>query len=148
MRFKLIKSYELYYFLRSNGKYLILLKDDARNKILNYELIAEEAFEGEDSFIDLEGQLIASLNEQADLVVHSPELFRELMIPDELSFPYDSLSEFAEKHSRTDSNVRKLCRAGRIPGAVLIGSMWFIPKNADYPDDNRAGRIMPKRRKE
>ena len=50
---------------------------------------------------------------------------------------YLTTMEYAELHGKQDSIVRRICRAGRIPGAIQKGKSWLIPKNAPYPTDER-----------
>lgn len=38
--------------------------------------------------------------------------------------------EYAKKLGIDPSRVRRLCEAGRIPGAKKIGRDWIIPENA------------------
>ena len=46
-------------------------------------------------------------------------------------------SEIAEKWDITRRRVSKLCREGRIKGAVLKGNTWLIPSDAQKPEDPR-----------
>lgn len=38
--------------------------------------------------------------------------------------------EYGELHGLSQVRVRKLCEAGRIPGAKKIGKTWIIPADA------------------
>ena len=46
---------------------------------------------------------------------------------------YISLEEAAEKWGVKESNVRTAAKAGRIPGAEIIGGRWHIPEDAENP---------------
>lgn len=50
---------------------------------------------------------------------------------------YLTVDEYAEEVERTAVRIRVLCREGRIPGAVLKGKRWLIPKGTPFPADNR-----------
>lgn len=38
--------------------------------------------------------------------------------------------EYGEMHGLSQVRVRKLCEAGRIPGAEKVGNTWIIPADA------------------
>ena len=51
---------------------------------------------------------------------------------------YVTLTEYAKIHNLTDnSHIRKLCIAGKIPGAVKIGNAWAIPEDTPIIDRRR-----------
>ena len=50
---------------------------------------------------------------------------------------YMTLKEASEKWGVTTRWINYLCTAGRIPGAVKMGSVWLIPKGSDKPADRR-----------
>ena len=41
---------------------------------------------------------------------------------------YMTSKEAAEYINRTDSLIRKLCKAEKLPGAVKVGNTWLIPE--------------------
>lgn len=55
---------------------------------------------------------------------------------------YLSSAEIAKKWNVSQRRVAVFCKEGRVEGAVLIGRMWMIPKDAEKPIDPR--RIMNK----
>ena len=55
---------------------------------------------------------------------------------------YLSSAEIAKKWNVSQRRVAVFCKEGRVQGAVLIGRMWMIPKDAEKPIDPR--RIMNK----
>lgn len=61
------------------------------------------------------------------------ELFRSMM--DELGDM--TLKEASEKWGVTPRWINYYCSAGRIPGAVKMGTVWLIPKSAQKPKDGR-----------
>jgi len=48
-----------------------------------------------------------------------------------------SAKETAEKWNISQRRVALLCSENRIPGAIMVGSMWIIPTNAKKPKDAR-----------
>ena len=50
---------------------------------------------------------------------------------------YLSSAEIAKKWNVSQRRVAVFCKEGRVKGAVLIGRMWMIPKDAEKPVDAR-----------
>ena len=50
---------------------------------------------------------------------------------------YLSVAEIAKKWNVSQRRVAVFCKEGRVKGAVLIGRMWMIPKDAEKPVDAR-----------
>ena len=50
---------------------------------------------------------------------------------------YMMLKEASEKWKVSVRQVNYYCTAGRIPGAVKMGNVWLIPKDAKKPVDGR-----------
>ena len=50
---------------------------------------------------------------------------------------YLSSAEMAKKWNVSQRRVAVFCKEGRVKGAVLIGRMWMIPKDAEKPVDAR-----------
>ena len=48
-----------------------------------------------------------------------------------------TLKEASEKWGVTPRWINYYCSAGRIPGAVKMGTVWLIPKSAQKPKDGR-----------
>lgn len=57
---------------------------------------------------------------------------------------YLSIRQTAEKRNLSARWISDLCKAGRISGAMKIGSYWAIPENAERPKDKRikSGRYI------
>ena len=57
---------------------------------------------------------------------------------------YLSAAQIAELWGLSTRRVQILCNEQRILGAVRIGSVWAIPKNAEKPKDARikSGRYI------
>lgn len=53
-----------------------------------------------------------------------------------------SAAEVAELWGISKRRVTILCKAGRVPGAMIKGNMWLIPKDSKKPEDPRRVRKM------
>ena len=60
---------------------------------------------------------------------------------------YLSIRQTAEKWNLSARWISDLCNAGRIPGAMKIGSYWAIPEDAEKPKDERikSGKYIKER---
>ena len=59
---------------------------------------------------------------------------------------YMTLKEASEKWGVTTRWINYLCTAGRIPGAVKMGTVWLIPKGSDKPADRRRKNVTAHRK--
>ncbi len=50
---------------------------------------------------------------------------------------YLTSAECAQKWNVSQRRVAIYCKEGRIEGAVLRGRMWWIPSDAEKPEDPR-----------
>ena len=50
---------------------------------------------------------------------------------------YLSIRQTADKWNLSARWISDLCNAGRIPGAMKIGSYWAIPEDAERPKDEK-----------
>ena len=48
---------------------------------------------------------------------------------------YMTLKETSEIWGITPRQINYYCAAGRIPGAIKMGTVWLIPKEAEKPID-------------
>ena len=78
---------------------------------------------------EAEGITLAIVDDQLNLIVYSPKAFSVV----QKHVEYISASEYAEKHGRSHSLIRRLCEEGRIPGAQQNRSGWLLPQDAPYP---------------
>ena len=53
---------------------------------------------------------------------------------------YMCAKEAAEKWHITQRRVAIYCKEGRIEGAIMMGRMWMIPKEAKKPEDPRKAK--------
>ncbi|MDR2519496.1 MAG: DNA-binding protein [Eubacteriaceae bacterium] len=59
---------------------------------------------------------------------------------------YLTAIETTEKWDITPCWVTYFCEGGRIPGALKLGNLWLIPKDAEKPADGRVNnRRQPKK---
>ena len=54
-----------------------------------------------------------------------------------IDMDYMTLKEAGEKWGVIPRWINYYCSAGRIPGAVKMGTVWLIPKSAQKPKDGR-----------
>jgi excisionase family DNA binding protein len=54
-----------------------------------------------------------------------------------MSMDYITTKEAAVKWGITDRMVFYYCTSGRINGAIKMGNLWLIPKDAVKPEDKR-----------
>ena len=57
---------------------------------------------------------------------------------------YIDVKEAAEHWDITPRQVQKLCKEGRVQGAVNFAKVWAIPKDAPKP--TRTGKLKPGRK--
>ncbi|MCI7327635.1 MAG: helix-turn-helix domain-containing protein [Hornefia butyriciproducens] len=50
---------------------------------------------------------------------------------------YLTTTQIAEKWNISRRRVAKLCAEGRIDGAKLMGKTWWVPDDAEKPEDQR-----------
>ena len=132
------------------GKTLLLCADGSiaqasegllRRVFIGYA--AAEAFHGKDGRWDetcvlmeeYQGRSLAWIDDNGLLIIkENPFIPLVESVVDE---DYVTVQVYAEEHGRGESLIKRLCRDGRIPGAVRKGNRWFIPRNAPYPEDAR-----------
>ena len=141
MEYKLFKDDSEYQLMLPTGGIQILTIEKVREFILDFK-----TFEIEQNnnlcFGESKGELLASLNDKKELTLYSATFLNDIFFDESA---YVSVQEYAEIHGKKRAIVSRLCNDGRIPGAVRKGTKWYIPKNATYPKDCRAGRDMSKR---
>ncbi len=54
---------------------------------------------------------------------------------------YIDVKTAAERWGFTEKKITRLCRDGRIEGAIKEGGLWQIPENAEKPMDGRRGKV-------
>lgn len=92
----------------------------------NYKNLTMESFRG---------TTVAVVNDNNTLTVFDSEWFQKI-----LSSNLDSLltaQQYAQLHNKQSAIIRRLCLQGQLPGAILMGSTWFIPRDTPYPPNSR-----------
>lgn len=145
MKYKLFKQNNDYYLTLTTGEAQLLTVEQVRALVLSFGSFAVE----ETAFVSFSIQFdesssehIASINDDNTLTLYSSAFLSDIFFDESA---YVSVQEYAEIHGKKRAIVSRLCNDGRIPGAVRKGTKWYIPKNATYPKDCRAGRDMSKR---
>ena len=59
------------------------------------------------------------------------------IINDLMKMEYLTTKELSEKWKISQRRIQIYCKENRIQGAVLKGSVWLIPENAQKPQDPR-----------
>lgn len=57
--------------------------------------------------------------------------------------PFQTPDEVASEWNVSPDHVRRLCRTGRVAGALLIGTIWRIPIDAKL-EYERLHRVAPR----
>lgn len=146
MKFQILRDNENLLWVTCSGTKSIISMLQAAELIYHHDKFSEEKSDDPNVIKMLEslnGTPLVTLRDDNILEIQDSDFMRQIMYPEEL--PYYTSDEFAAKHQRCGSIVRRLCVEGRIEGAVQAGKSWLIPKVAEYPVDRRAGRTMPKR---
>ena len=79
---------------------------------------------------DVKGQTLAVVDNKSNLIVYSPEAFKNFRTPT----VYITASEYAELHKKSHPRIKQLCEEGRIEGVQNTRGGWIIPKDAPYPE--------------
>lgn len=86
---------------------------------------------------DADGETLAYIDDSNKLIVLNDKTFAEIVQKEE---KYISASEYAAQHDKGNAIIKRLCLAGKLPGAYKTSSGWLIPENAPYPEDGRTKR--------
>lgn len=62
----------------------------------------------------------------------------------EVNTMYLNVKETAEKWKISERSVRNYCSQGKIPGAIIDGKSWKIPKNAVKPVRKKRNAMIPR----
>lgn len=144
---QLIKYHDEYYLSLEAGALKALSKQEARLFLKNYASESFYNFSEATSSVSInidESVVMAAVEDNGELRICSPDLLNDVFSND--SFPYLTTGEFAEKHNKKLSIVLRLCRDGRLEGALQVNSVWLIPEDTPYPADARFGLRVPSAR--
>lgn len=145
MKYKLFKCDNELHLILANGEIKIISPSDVGAYVLNFDsfnLSGSATKLGESMFERYNGEPLLALDDSFHLIVYNASFLREIFFDEEA---YLKIQAYADKIGKSRIRVFQLCKEGRIPGAIQRGTKWYIPKDAPYPEDARAGRDMSKR---
>ncbi len=147
MKAKVMKANGIYKLYSSNGKIFDYDINGIKEFMSNYR--NDEYYKVSNiihfvvKFDDLEGDTIAYVNDKFELCIVNESEFKKIL--NHTEFNYVSASEYAEMYNKSVGLIKRYCRENRIPGVVQISDrFWLIPKDAEYPKDERLGRRVGK----
>ena len=125
-----------YYLFLCNGAHRMLTLPEIRSFLENYENEAQYSSDAEGAsgcgmLMPAKGELLLQVSDTYELTFASPEFFHEVFQTDTTNFL--NVIEYAEKVGRKRNIVARMCRNGRIPGAIQRDGRWLIPEDAKYP---------------
>ena len=139
MKARMILLRETLYLLDCTGDVQLLTDSAAQRFLLNFDspnyYPTNTTNNNKEPIEEMEGETVAYVSDNNILCIENAEIYRSLI----LNTPqkYTTAPEFAALHGKTETIVRRMCRDGRIEGAVLKGRTWLIPEDTPYPFDNR-----------
>ena len=107
----------------------------------NFELDYLKKWDNEfDEITEYPGDTIAYTNNKGYLVIVDAVPFEQsiknkYIYQDDVDFL--TVKEYANKHEKSEEQIKVFCRNGRIIGAKKMGRDWIIPTDAPYPRDRR-----------
>lgn len=140
MKLRLIKQRNKNFLYCPNGTILIPTEDDLVRMLTSFS--KPQRFNGDSGYWsanmatmeDASGEMLAYVDDTYKLVVLNEQAFAGLFMPET---KYISASECAALHDKGNAIVKRLCLAGKLPGAYKTSSGWLIPENTPYPIDGR-----------
>ena len=84
-----------------------------------------------------EGELLAYVDDEFDLTFVSAEFFRLLYAAESKLL---SAVEYGKLHGKKSGIIRRMCREGRLPGAIIKNTTWLIPADAPYPVERKSDK--------
>ena len=148
MKARLVKYCDEYHLLLHTGEIKILTMLDVKyflstfDNETHYKKKPTQAPLSQEEMKEYEGETLAIVKDDGHLSFSDSTLLKDLLLPE--FCPYLTSIEYADKHGKKRNIVMRLCREGRLPGAVQKGSTWLIPFDTPYPDDARVGkRVQP-----
>ena len=143
MKARLVMVDDCFRLLSCNGKISQLTIDEAYTFLTHYDDSQYYIGQGtwDDSVVTMKrysGETVATVNDNAVLCVENADLYRSIIECHHANLDdYLTVAEYAEKYGRKIGIIRRFCREGRLPGTVLKGQSWLIPKDCPYPKDER-----------
>ncbi len=140
MKARLIMYKDNLQLLLCTGKIKTLTDAEAYEFLLHYD--NQELYKGKEKWDyenltmeEYSGDTIAVVNDDGNLITYNAEKFRHILGCKQIN--YITVSEYALKHNKKISIVRRCCQNGRISGAMRKGNTWIIPADSPYPADER-----------
>lgn len=140
MKARLLSYEGVFQLLLCNGRIKTLSAKEACDFLMNFDnqkyYAAPGPWNHEGVTIEsFRGTTIAVIEDDGTLRVEHPAHFRTILHGEGSKLL--TVSEYAAKHSKQVSIIRRLCRTQRLPGAINKGNAWFIPEDTPYPADER-----------
>ena len=129
---RLSKIENEFYLELPNDKIKRLELDDVRHFLFNYSDPAYLSNDTSRIVARAKGEVMAKVLDTGSLVILSSNLLLEIF-PSQQDIKYLSVSEYSALHGRKSNIVTRLCREGRLPGAIKKGRAWLIPEGTPYP---------------
>lgn len=145
MKYKLFKCDNELHLILATGEIKIISHEEVGAYILNFDSFESSGTStpfAVQMFEQYHGEPILALDDNSHLIVYNANFLREIFFDEKA---YLKIQAYADKIGKSRIRILQLCKEGRIPGAIQRGTKWYIPKDAPYPDDARAGRDMSKR---
>lgn len=145
MKYKLFKCDNELHLILSTGEIKIISYEEVGAYVLNFDSFESSgpaSTLAEQMFDRYRGEPLLALDDSSHLIVYNANFLREIFFDENA---YLKIQAYADMIGKSRIRVLQLCKEGRIPGAIQRGTKWYIPKDAQYPDDARAGRDMSKR---
>lgn len=84
-----------------------------------------------------EGELLAYVDDDFDLTFVSADFFRRMYATESKLL---SAVEYGKLHGKQSGIIRRMCRDGRMPGAIIKNGTWLIPADAPYPVESKSNK--------
>ena len=143
MKLRLIKQKNKILLYCPNGTILTPTEDDLIRMLTSFS--KPQRFNGDSGYWsanmatmeEAAGETLAYVDDAYKLVILNEQAFAGLFKPET---KYISASEYAALHNKGNAIVKRLCLAGKLPGAYKTSSGWLIPEKTPYPEDGRTKR--------
>ncbi|MBR1742317.1 MAG: hypothetical protein IJ733_10730 [Lachnospiraceae bacterium] len=123
-----------------NGGEVVSFDSNGKERIVNAGNVLQELKRlgvAEDSGSDK----VCTVTGDGALVIYDLTAFLSLLPEGKVQEgpKYLSTTEYGKRHKMSAAMIKVHCQNGRLKGAYKLGSRWYIPENAPYPEDRRSG---------
>ncbi len=144
MKAKLVSENNVIKLLLCDGTIIKVADDEARAFLLSFDSEKHYNKRPPNEFFvrnmeNYNAKTLVEVTDDMKLVIVDAGYWRSLFDND-YSASLITAKEYAALHNKKDGIVKRLCREGRLQGAQLKGSRWFVPKDTPYPQDGREGK--------